>query len=147
MSFEEVFGIVCLAFLFFWILFGAYQKAKGNAFGMIAELIAYAEKTGLAGPDKMDMVVNDLYEIVPAPFRFILTRERIRIAAQNIFNCMKDYALEYLREKAGKTAVIITEDSDAAEEVEEPQEEDADQDFTEEADVVPVIVNEDSPGI
>jgi hypothetical protein len=144
MSFEEVFGIVCLAFLFFWILFGAYQKAKGNAFGMMAELIAYAEKTGLAGPDKMDMVVNDLYEIVPAPFRFILTRERIRAAAQNIFNSMKDYALEYLREKTGKTAVIITEDSDAAEEVEEPQEEDEDQLFIEEYDIVPQI-EEDGP--
>ena len=104
MSFQEILGIASVVMLLFWILYGVYQRAKGNAFGMIAEFIAYAENTGLAGPEKMAMVVDNLYEIIPAPFKLILTRERLREAAQNVYEWMKAYALEYIKKKSGEAA-------------------------------------------
>lgn len=146
MSFQEILGIANVVMLLFWILYGVYQRAKGNAFGMIAEFIAYAENTGLAGPEKMAMVVNNLYEIIPAPFRVILTRERLREAAQNVYEWMKAYALEYINKKSGEAAENIQE-SDAAT-GEEAQEDDYDpQIFMEETAIVPEISGEDSPGI
>lgn len=146
MSFQEILGIASVVMLLFWILYGVYQRAKGNAFGMIAEFIAYAENTGLAGPEKMAMVVDNLYEIIPAPFKLILTRERLREAAQNVYEWMKAYALEYIKKKSGEAAENIQESDAAA--GEDAQEDEYDpQIFMEETDIVPEIAGEDSPGI
>lgn len=73
-----------------------YFKTKGSATEAATELIAEIEKSGWLGPDKMAYVVGELYEIIPAPLKAVFTKERLQVLAQEVFDSMKKYALEYL---------------------------------------------------
>lgn len=75
-----------------------YFKVRGNVFAVVSELIALAEATGLTGVEKMDQVVLGLYDLVPKPFRSILTLPRLEAIAQGIFNWMRRYADEYRKQ-------------------------------------------------
>lgn len=88
--------ILCLVlFIIAIVIFVAalYFKHKGNIFGVISELIAFAEGTGLTGPEKMNMVIDNLFDRVPSMFQSLLTKEVLRTIAQYIFDCMKKYAM------------------------------------------------------
>lgn len=77
----------------------AYFRVRGNVVEMVAELIAAAETTGLAGSEKMAQVVARLAEIVPAPLKGFLTEKMLQSIAQRIFDWMKQYALNYIEAK------------------------------------------------
>ena len=75
---------------------GLYFKTKGSAVAAATELIAEIEKSGWVGPEKMAYVVDRLYEIIPLPLKTVFTKERLQVLAQELYDSMKQYALEYL---------------------------------------------------
>jgi len=148
MTFYDALGILAvLAEIFILVVF-LYYRTRGNVAAMVVEFIALAEQTGKPGPEKMDMVVEALYKYIPVAFRGILTRERLRAMAQDAFDWMKTYALEYLEGKAGGGSSHPPGESDldghfADEENTEPGSAEVDGEdelFTEDGDIVPEIV-------
>lgn len=99
MSTIEIINIVVivLAAALFGIMM--YFRTKGSAVASATEFIALIEDSGLVGKDKMAFVVSQLYQLIPAPLRTIFTEERLEILAQEIFDNMKQYALEYIARK------------------------------------------------
>ena len=85
--------------IFAW---GLYNKTKGNAAAAASSLIASAEETGLLGPEKMSLVVDRLYDMIPASFRTVLNKQTLQILAQKIFDYMKKYANAYIKSKQGE---------------------------------------------
>lgn len=73
-----------------------YFKTRGSATEAASSLIAEIEQSGLVGKEKMAYVVSQLYELIPAPFKTVFTEDRLRVLAQEVFDNMKKYALEYL---------------------------------------------------
>ena len=73
-----------------------YFKTRGKAAEAATQFIAEVENSGLIGADKMAFVVSQLYALIPAPLKAVFTEERLQILAQEIFDNMKTYALEYL---------------------------------------------------
>lgn len=107
----DVLGILAVVLWVIFVVVSLYYRAKGNAVEMIAELIALAEQEAEAtGPEKMDMVVNWLSSYIPAAFRGILTKARLRVVAQKVFDWVRRYAMEYLakKQKPPEDAVIQT---------------------------------------
>lgn len=105
----DVLGILAVVLWVIFLVVSLYYRAKGNAVGMIAELIALAEQeAGKTGPEKMGLVVNWLYDTIPAAFRGILTKPVLQEIAQRVFNWTRRYALEYLakKQKPPEDAVI-----------------------------------------
>lgn len=80
----------------------AYFKVRGDVIGAVSELIAAAEATGLAGSEKMAQVVSRLAEMVPAPFKTILTQSVLQKIAQAVFDWMREYANNYIEAKKEK---------------------------------------------
>ena len=87
--------------IFAW---GLYCKTKGNAAAAASSLIANAEETGLLGPEKMALVVDWLYDMIPTPFRQILNKATLQILAQKIFDYMKKYTNAYIKSKQEESA-------------------------------------------
>ena len=84
--------------IFAW---GLYNRTKGNAAAAASSLIASAEETGLLGPEKMALVVDRLYDMIPASFKTILNKQTLQVIAQKIFDYMKKYANAYIKSKQG----------------------------------------------
>lgn len=80
----------------------AYFKVRGDVIGAVSELIAAAEATGLAGSEKMAQVVSRLAEMVPAPFKTVLTQSVLQKIAQAVFDWMREYANNYIEAKKEK---------------------------------------------
>ena len=95
MTIIEVLEMIFVIVAFTVFGFMLYFKYKGNALGMVSELIALAETTNLTGPEKMTQVVAELYSKVPVFMRKILTEKRIQTISQWIFTWMRKYAEEY----------------------------------------------------
>ena len=72
-----------------------YFKTKGKCSEAATELIALIEKSDLIGKEKMAYVVSELISMIPFPFKTIFTEDRLEALAQEIFDNMKQYALEY----------------------------------------------------
>ena len=100
MDWQDIIGIISLVLYAVIIVLGWYTLAEKNIYSLVSKLIAMAEETGLPGVEKMEMVVNGLYAIVPVAFKKILTKAKLQEIAQNVFDYMKSYALDYLARKA-----------------------------------------------
>ena len=74
-----------------------YFKTRGSATEAATQLIAEIEESGLIGKEKMAYVVSQLYLLIPSPLRAVFTEDRLRVLAQEVFDNMKNYALEYLK--------------------------------------------------
>lgn len=74
-----------------------YFKTRGSATEAATQFIAEIENSGLIGADKMAYVVSQLYAIIPAPLKAVFTEARLQVLAQEVFDNMKQYALEYLQ--------------------------------------------------
>jgi len=83
--------IICVVTYAFMI----YFKVKGNLAEGVSELIALAEKTNLAGSEKMAQVVEKMYESVPAPLKKVFNKKQLEKIAQWVFNWMRRYADAY----------------------------------------------------
>ncbi|MBE6725111.1 MAG: hypothetical protein E7576_07985 [Ruminococcaceae bacterium] len=101
-TYHDVFGIISVVCWIALMIAMFYYQEKGNVIKMITKFIANAEETGQPGPDKMVMVVDWMYSYIPAPFRSILNKEKLKVIAQDVFDWTRQYALDYLEEKAKK---------------------------------------------
>ena len=101
MNKDEIILIVSIVLNIAIFAWGLYNRTKGNAAAAASSLIASAEETGLLGPEKMAIVVDRLYDMIPASFRGILNKEALKIIAQKIFDYMKKYTMAYIKSKQG----------------------------------------------
>lgn len=90
------------------ILFGfiaLYLKSRSEIYGKASEFIAKAEDdykdTVNAGGKKFEFVVEQLYSIVPIPFKPFLNKEVIGTIVQYTFDYIQKYAVAQL-DKIGK---------------------------------------------
>lgn len=100
--------IVVLAAAVFGI--AMYFRTKGSATNAATEFIALIENSGLIGKEKMAYVVSQLYAMIPAPLKSIFTEKRLEILAQEIFDNMKQYALEYIERIEKEEKDVPTEE-------------------------------------
>lgn len=109
MNFIEVMEIIITVLCVVTYALMVYFKVKGNVLGGVSELIAMAEKTGLAGSEKMAQVVDALYEKVPVWLKKILNKDKLQSIAQWIFDWMRKYANAYIDAKQAENAEEQTE--------------------------------------
>lgn len=67
-----------------------------NAVMLIKKAEEIYKDSTKAGGEKFDYVVDQLYNMVPAPFNRIITKEMITDIVQSIFDEMESYAKEQL---------------------------------------------------
>lgn len=103
MSIINVLEIVMVVICAVTYGFMLYFKVRGNILGVVSELIALAEQTGMTGKEKMAQVVAELYKKVPAPLRKILSEKCLESIAQTIFDWMRKYAEEYNKQQDSGT--------------------------------------------
>ena len=101
--FAEVISIIVAVVCAIMVGVLLYYRIKGNVVGEIVKLITIAEETGLPGSEKMEKVVDALYEKVPAAIRKILTKDRLKELAQNTFDWMRKYADTYIERSKDDT--------------------------------------------
>lgn len=129
MSIHDILGIASVVCWIAVVIAMLYYRSKGDVIEMISHFISLAEQSGMPGPDKMAMVVNWMYTALPAPFRTILTKERLQVIAQEVFDWTRQYAVNYL-ESHKKPTVGNPAD---------PEEDEGDDTFVEETNVIPEI--------
>lgn len=73
-----------------------YFKASGDLRAKTAALITEAEETykdtAKAGGEKFAWVVDNLYALIPAPLRIIITRAMVERIVQSTFDAIAAYA-------------------------------------------------------
>lgn len=84
---------VALAFLSY------YFQVRKKIVEQAEQEIANAQDVTDDNAERMAYVVNQLYSIVPAPLRVILTKKRIEELAQKVFDRVKEYARKHALEK------------------------------------------------
>ena len=99
MSFVEIADIVLAVACVAIYAVKIYFKIRGNVFEAASELIALAEGTGLDGAEKMALVVEELYNCIPAWLKKIFSRDDLQNIAQGVFNWMKQYAIARAEKK------------------------------------------------
>lgn len=84
-------------------------KVKSNFIAQITLFIKEAEaETELTGPEKMDMVISWIQNLIPRLFKVIFSDNILRGIANNIYADMKAYREVYINNKTGlDTAQVI----------------------------------------
>lgn len=100
MDWTNILGLVSCVCVLVVLVIDWYTHSEKNIYAIVSKLIALAEETGMPGQEKMEMVVNGLYAIVPVAFKKVLTKAKLQEIAQSVFDYMKSYALDYLARKA-----------------------------------------------
>ena len=91
-----VLAVLSVAFAFLSYYFQVKKKIVEQA----NQEIANAQDVTEDNAERMAYVVNQLYSIVPVPLRVILTKKRIEVLAQGVFDKIKEYAKKHEKEKA-----------------------------------------------
>lgn len=88
---------------FFTVIFGflaLYLSSKEKVISKVTEFIAQAEAdykdATKAGGKKFEWVVNQLYNLVPTPFKMFLTKEVLGAIVQYTFDYIEKYATTLL---------------------------------------------------
>jgi hypothetical protein len=77
-------------------------KIKSGFMEVIIKFIKDAEEdTTLTGPQKMDLVISWLRNLVPRLFKVVFTDQVLRTIAQNIYDDLKAYRESYLKNLTG----------------------------------------------
>ena len=84
-------------------------KIKSNFTKMISKFIKDAENTELSNPEKMDLVISWIKDIIPRLFRVIFNDKVLRQIAENIYQDMKAYRDAYIKNKTGKETKEVIE--------------------------------------
>lgn len=86
-----VLAVLSVAFAFLSYYFQVRKKIVEQA----NQEIANAQDVTDDNAERMAYVVNQLYSIVPVPLRVILTKKRIEVLAQGVFDKIKEYAKKH----------------------------------------------------
>lgn len=96
---EDLFTIIymILSLLVIYFVF-VVLRTKQSILMNIPNYIAIAEKVErLNGPQKMDLVISYVRNVVPRTFSIVFSDKVIRQMAQNIFDDMKRYTDEWVK--------------------------------------------------
>lgn len=97
-----------------------YQSIKANLIQQVVKFIVTAEgETLLTGPEKMNLVISWMKDIIPRLFKVVFDEKVLRMIAQNIFSDMKKYANNYVENKTGASVDKINKIIIVAQEVPE----------------------------
>ena len=92
----------------------AYLKAKGVVTEEAAHQIAVAEEAFStvehAGKQKMELCIDALYDMIPAPVRMFFTREMIGQIVQKVFDEVEKYKNVWIESSAEKLAQKLEEE-------------------------------------
>lgn len=103
------------------------QAVKANLIEQAVKFIEQAEGNAeLTGPEKMDLVISWMKDIIPRLFKVVFTDDVLKDIAQNVFDDMKKYAKKYVEARTGasidkinKIIIISQDDPDFEKKIEE----------------------------
>ena len=101
MNTELIISIVTSVLTILATLIGYYFKIKASITEKANELISSAEDTQKIGEEKMEIVVNELYHLVPVPYRIFFTKSWLKKLVQVLFDAIEDYASKQSNKKVG----------------------------------------------
>lgn len=85
-------------------LIALFYKIRNNIIQYATQFIALIEEDNtLTGPEKMDMVISWVKDLIPRIFTVIFNDTVIRAIAQSIYDDMKKYKDNYIQAKTGVT--------------------------------------------
>ena len=102
MTVSEIINIVLVALTIISTAIGYYFKVKQTITNKINGLINEAEDTDAIGAEKMEKVVNDLYYLVPVPYRGVLNKDVIQKMVQFAFDKIEAYAQKQVEKNSDK---------------------------------------------
>ena len=92
MNINEIINIILVVIGVIITLFTYYFKIKAKLESSINGSINDAEVDGVDWEEKMRRVVDDLYSLVPAPYKMIFTKDFIQNLVQKAFDKIEEYA-------------------------------------------------------
>ncbi len=99
MNLNEILNIALIVLTVLSTLVGYYFKIKEKIFKEINGLINNAEDGESIGADKMQSVVDNLYKLVPAPYKGILNKNVLEKMVQMAFDKIEEYAKKQVNKK------------------------------------------------
>lgn len=99
---KEYWGNIVTIFSIIIAVISILYKIKSKFTSLIASFIKDAEEdTSLSNPEKMDMVISWIKDIIPRIFRVVFNDKVLRLIAENIYQDMKAYRNAYIKNKTG----------------------------------------------
>ena len=81
-----------------------FYKIRNNIIQYATQFIALIEEDNtLTGPEKMDMVISWVKDLIPRIFTVVFNDTVVRAIAQSIYDDMKKYKDNYIQAKTGVT--------------------------------------------
>ncbi len=96
---SQILNVVLCVAIGLLAAWGAYKKTDGNIYKKVTLLIDEMSELDIVGKEKMDRVVDKLYDMVPLPFQNLLNKAAIRDKAQEVYNTMKDFSNQENKDK------------------------------------------------
>lgn len=102
LNMKEYLNIILIIFSLIISIISIIFKIKSNFTALITQFIKDAEeKSELTGPEKMDLVIDWLKDLIPRLFKVVFNDTVLRQIADNIYNDMKAYREIYVNNKTG----------------------------------------------
>lgn len=90
MTMETIIDVMLTVLVIVFVVLNAYKKMGKTIQSKATFLIAEAAELDILGPEKMQRVVNELYEkYVPDFFKSFMTKKKLEEIAQSIYDDMK----------------------------------------------------------
>ena len=99
MDINQILNIALIILTILSTLIGYYFKIKEKVLKEINGLINNAEDGESIGKDKMQSVVDNLYKLVPAPYKGILNKNVLERMVQLAFDKIEEYAKKQVNKK------------------------------------------------
>lgn len=99
MDINQILNIALIILTILSTLVGYYFKIKEKILKEINGLINNAEDGESIGADKMQNVVDNLYKLVPAPYKGILNKNVLERMVQLAFDKIEEYAKKQVNKK------------------------------------------------
>lgn len=99
MTISEIINIALIVLTIISTLIGYYFKIKENILKEINGMINDAEDGESIGVDKMNQVVDNLYNLVPIAYRGILNKNVLEKMVQMAFDKIEEYAKKQVNKK------------------------------------------------
>ena len=101
---KDVVSVILFIISIIAVLKSIVHAIKANLIEQAIKYIQQAEgKANLTGPEKMDLVISWMKDIVPRLFKVVFSEKVLKQIAQNVFDDMKKYAKKYVESKIGTT--------------------------------------------
>lgn len=102
MSFSEILSIVMTILTVITTVIGYYFNIKQKLLDAVNDKIDNAEEIFKNGKEKMNYVINELYNLVPLPYKSIFNKDFIEKLVQKAFDKIEDYAEKQANKKTSE---------------------------------------------